>query len=70
MIIAYTTWSKDFFLNTVQDGTVVWRGGYEYNLLIGLLALLLVVFGSGRIGIDRLFRRNRTENDELTTDPA
>ena len=70
LIIAYTSWSNHFFLNSVQDGAVTWRGGYEYNLVIGLLALLLVVFGSGRIGIDRLFRRNRTPNDELTADSA
>ncbi|QDP94517.1 DoxX family protein [Microlunatus elymi] len=67
LIISYTAWSN-FFITHVRGDTVTWQRGYEYNLIIGLLALLLVVFGGGRIAIDRLFRRNRAANDELTTD--
>jgi putative oxidoreductase len=44
------------------DGT--YRGGYEYNVAIGLLGLLLFVMGGGAVSIDRLFRRNKSTDDE------
>jgi putative oxidoreductase len=65
LIIAYTNWYKwpPTLLNA--DGT--YRGGYEYNVALGLLGLLLFVLGGGAVSIDRLFRRKPTteEEDEL-----
>ena len=62
LIIAYTNWYKwpPTLLNA--DGT--YRGGYEYNVAIGLLGLLLFVMGGGAVSIDRLFRRNKPTDDE------
>jgi putative oxidoreductase len=61
LIIAYTNWYKGpDLVNT--DGS--YAGGYEYNLALGLIALLLVVFGAGRIAVDGLFRRTRPDVDE------
>ena len=63
LIIAYTNWYKwpPTLLNA--DGT--YRGGYEYNVAIGLLGLLLFVMGGGAVSIDRLFRRSKpTEEDD------
>ena len=58
LIIAYTNWYKGpDLLNS--DGT--YAGGYEYNLVLGLIAMLLMVFGAGRISVDRLFRRTNSE---------
>jgi putative oxidoreductase len=62
LMIAYTNWFRGWDLLN-PDGT--YNGGYEYNVLIGLFALLFVVFGAGRISIDRLFRRpKRAETAE------
>jgi putative oxidoreductase len=61
LIIAYTNWYKGPDLVT-SDGT--YAGGYEHNVALGLLALLLVVFGAGRIAVDRLFRRTKVEVEE------
>jgi putative oxidoreductase len=58
LIIAYTNWYKGPDLVT-GDGT--YAGGYEYNLTLALLALLLAVFGAGRISVDGLFRRRKPE---------
>jgi putative oxidoreductase len=62
LIIAYTNWYKwpPTLLNA--DGT--YKGGYEYNLALGLLGLLLFVMGGGAVSIDRLFRRTKPEVDE------
>src|SRR5215216_3477365 len=64
LIIAYTNWYKwpPTLLNA--DGT--YKGGYEYNVAIGLLGLLLFVMGAGAVSIDRLFRRKKP--DELEED--
>jgi putative oxidoreductase len=67
LIIAYTSWYKwpPTLLNA--DGT--YKGGYEYNVALGLLGLLLFVMGGGAVSIDRLFRRKKPtaaeEEDEL-----
>ena len=58
LIISYTNWYKGPDL-LKADGT--YAGGYEYDIALGLLALIFVVFGAGRIAIDRLFRRKKTE---------
>jgi putative oxidoreductase len=68
LIIAYTNWYKwpPTLLNA--DGT--YKGGYEYNLALGLLGLLLFVMGGGAVSIDRLFRRKPSlEEDEEEFEP-
>jgi putative oxidoreductase len=60
LLIAYTTWYRQWWLLNV-DGS--YNGGYEYNALIGMVALLLMVFGAGRIAIDQLFRRTPGDDD-------
>ena len=61
LIIAYISWRRGpWLLNT--SNTYV--GGYEYNVALGSLALLLAVFGGGAVAIDRLFRRKKTTEDE------
>src|SRR4030095_14127852 len=62
LIIAYTKWYKwpPTLLNA--DGT--YKGGYEYNVALGLLGLLLFVMGGGAVSIDRLFRRKKPADDE------
>ena len=62
LIICYTNWYKwpPTLLNT--DGTC--KGGYEYNVALGLLGLLLFVMGGGAVSIDRLFRRKKPDEDE------
>ncbi len=37
------------------------NGGFEYNLVLAALALVLLVHGSGRAGVDTLFRRPSSE---------
>ena len=67
LIIAYTNWYKwpPTLLNA--DGT--YQGGYEYNVALGLLGVLLFVMGGGAVSIDRLFRRKPSleEDDEELT---
>jgi putative oxidoreductase len=70
LIVLYTNWYKSFYINKVDGTAVSWQGGYEYNLVIALLALLLVVYGSGLIGIDRLFRRKKRDDDTDEDTPA
>src|SRR5215207_2294492 len=62
LIIAYTNWYKwpPALLNA--DGA--YQGGYEYNVAIGLLGLLLFVMGGGAVSIDRLFRRKKPPFEE------
>jgi putative oxidoreductase len=68
LIIAWTSWYKGFYL-TSQSGT--FRGGYEYSVTLGLLALLFVVFGAGQASVDRLFRRSpRHVETEPDTEPS
>ncbi len=35
------------------------KGGYEYNMLIVVVCLVLVLAGPGNAAVDRFFRRNR-----------
>jgi putative oxidoreductase len=62
LIISYTNWYKwpPTLLN--PDGT--YQGGYEYNVALGLLGLLLFVMGGGAVSIDRLFRRKKPAEEE------
>ncbi len=62
LTIAYTNWYKHADL-LHADGS--YNGGYEYNVALGLLGLLFLVFGAGTVSIDRLFRRKpATAGDE------
>lgn len=57
LTISYTNyWRGPNLLD--QAGAYV--GGWEYNVTLGLLALVLVAFGPGRAAIDRLFRKPKT----------
>lgn len=60
MLTAYT-WSHGPYLAT---------DGYEYSLILAAFALLFVVFGSGRAGVDNLFRRPRGESGPSVDDNA
>ena len=65
LIIAYTNWYRGPDLVN-SDGT--YAGGYEYNLALALIALLLVVFGAGRLAVDQLFRRKKVDTDDDDSD--
>jgi putative oxidoreductase len=65
LIIAYTNWYKGASL---IDGSGEYVGGWEYNVILGLLALVLVVFGAGGAAIDRLFRRSRDDEEDPAGD--
>jgi putative oxidoreductase len=60
LIICYTNWYKwpPTLLN--PDGT--YKGGYEYNVALGLVGLLLFAMGGGAVSIDRLFRRKKPDD--------
>jgi putative oxidoreductase len=70
LIVAWTSWYKGLWLTKVQGAAATWAGGWEYNVMIGVLALLFVVFGAGRISVDRLFRRRRRTDPEQNGDAA
>ncbi len=59
LIVAWTNWYRGLYLTSADPRSPSWQGGYEFNLVIGLLALLFVVLGAGRIALDQLFRRRR-----------
>jgi putative oxidoreductase len=67
LIIAYTNWYK--WPPTVLNADGTYQGGYEYNVALGLLGLLLFAMGAGAVSIDRLFRRKPSleEDDEEFT---
>ena len=65
LTICYTNWFKGPYLLNAQGGYV---GGYEFNVSLGLLALIFVVFGAGRASIDRLFRRTPGDVDDPVDD--
>ncbi len=50
MVIVWLRW---------QNGIWAVDNGIEYPVVLAALALVLVVFGSGRTGVDTLFRRGR-----------
>lgn len=62
LTIAYTNWYRHANLLN-PDGS--YAGGYEYNVALGLLGLLLMGFGAGSVSVDRLIRRkpNRADTD-------
>jgi putative oxidoreductase len=65
LTICYTNWYKHPYLTNAQGAYV---GGYEYNVALGLLALLFLVFGAGRASIDRLFRRGSADSADDSVD--
>jgi putative oxidoreductase len=50
MVIAWLKW---------QNGLWNAADGIEYSVALAALALILVVFGAGRTGVDQLFRRGK-----------
>lgn len=67
LTIAWTSWYKGFYLT---DASGAFRGGYEYSVVLGLLALLFVVFGAGRAGVDQLFKRSPRDREGEPDEPA
>jgi putative oxidoreductase len=67
LLIAYTTWYKGWWLVNL-DGS--YNGGYEYNALIAMVALLLMVYGAGRVAVDQLFRRTPGSDDDSYDSPG
>ena len=66
LLISYTNYWRG---PDLVDAAGAYVGGWEYNLSLGLLALVLLCFGPGRVAIDRLFRRPKSA--EVTDgDPA
>lgn len=59
LIIVYSKASK---------GAWVADGGWEYNVVIAFLCLLLAAFGAGRAGLDSLFKRVRDGSDGTDAD--
>jgi putative oxidoreductase len=70
LIVAWTSWYKGLYLTDVQGRAATWHGGFEYSIVIGLLALMFVVYGAGRISVDQLFRRSRRTEPGQTADAA
>ena len=67
IIVCYTNWFRGPYLLSDQGA---YEGGYEYNVSLGLLALLLLVFGAGRLAVDRLFRRSGADSGDPVNDRA
>jgi len=61
LTISYTNWFEGPYL-TDRQGEFI--NGYEYNVALGALALLFVVFGAGRASVDRLFSRSKADDEE------
>lgn len=71
LIISWISWRNKLWLLN-PDNT--YAGGFEYNVALAALALLITVFGAGAVSLDRLFRRKpkTTEDEEApaTTGPT
>ncbi|MGA4507807.1 DoxX family protein [Propionibacteriaceae bacterium G1746] len=52
------------FAQKFGNGFDVMDGGYEYNMALAALGLLLMAFGSGRAGIDVLLGGNANDDRE------
>ncbi|MGI8768425.1 MAG: DoxX family protein [Propionibacteriaceae bacterium] len=55
LIISWTRWYHFY----------VTAGGFEYELIIGVLSLVFLAFGAGKVSIDRVFRRSKNEPDGI-----
>ncbi|MFT3888661.1 MAG: DoxX family protein [Arachnia sp.] len=51
-----------------DGGLRLTEGGYEYNAVLAALGLLLLAFGSGRLGLDHLFVRPTDDGSDLIDD--
>lgn len=67
LIVAWTNWYRGLYLLSPEGSYV---GGWEYNLALGALALLLTVHGAGGTSVDRLFRRRQPAAEEDEVAPA
>ena len=61
MIISFAKW---------RLGPHIANDGYEYNLALACLGLIFLTFGSGRAGVDALFRRNPEDRHARYIDDA
>lgn len=61
LIICWITWRRQPF---IADR------GYEYNVILAVLALIFVVHGAGRASVDSLFRRSRRTPADEADDAA
>jgi len=50
MVVLWLRWRNGLWMST---------NGIEYPVILAVLALVLVVFGAGRTGVDALFRRTK-----------
>lgn len=48
-----------------ENGFFVTDGGWEYNAVLAGIGLLLLAYGSGRLGLDHLFLRPVTDGEPL-----
>ena len=59
LVIAWLRW---------RNGVFQVDGGWEYNLVLAAVGLLFFGFGSGRAGLDALFRRRGPDAEYRTID--
>lgn len=52
----------------LKDEFYLHQQGWEYNAVQGAVGLLLLAHGSGRAGLDNLFRRPKDDGGELIVD--
>ncbi len=57
LLVAYTSWFQGWQL--AAPNNTDYRGGWEYSVILGLLAAVFVVYGGGPAALDRLFRRTK-----------
>ena len=63
MAIVTVTWANG--LNATSG-----KAGYELNLALGTLALVLAFFGAGRFSVDAMLERRLAETDPAATSPT
>ena len=69
LVICYTNWyGYQFLAANVPEFAVTER--MMNSIVVGLLALIFLVFGAGRASIDRLFRREKVEEPEVQYEDA
>ncbi|MBK7820063.1 MAG: DoxX family protein [Tessaracoccus sp.] len=59
VIVFVVRWDNGLYLND---------GGWEYNAVLGVLGLLFLAHGSGRLGVDHLFVRPPGDGSDLIDD--
>ncbi len=69
LVICYTNWyGYQYLAANVPEFAVTER--MMNSIVVGLLALIFLVFGAGRASIDRLFRREKVEEPEVQYEDA